>query len=127
MAKKLSYVEHFLDTVQRKHDQPPTEAQLERILARMHSPEEAERAQAVRRLCPCRTPWPIYQRYLDEIQKLQKDENPQVRAAALHLAEDADRLERREERRERAQERASDQQARQRRERSLRRKGSGQG
>jgi hypothetical protein len=66
---------------------------LERVLAGLNSPDEAVRAQAVRSLCPCRVGYSIYQCYAGEVKRLQKDPSELVRKAALHVEEDAFRLE----------------------------------
>ncbi len=66
---------------------------LERVLAGLHSPDEAIRAQAVRSLCPCRAGYAIYECYAGEVKRLQKDPSELVRKAALHVEEDAFRLE----------------------------------
>jgi hypothetical protein len=115
MARKRDYAEVILDAVERKRSRPPTEQQVERTLAEMCSPDENIRAEAVRHLCPCRVPWPIYQQNLTAVQALQKDPSPQVRRAAGHLMEDAIKLERMEERRQQGERRLSDEAAEQRR------------
>lgn len=66
---------------------------LERVLAGLHSPDEVIRAQAVRSLCPCRVGYAIYECYAGEVKRLQKDPSELVRKAALHVEEDAFRLE----------------------------------
>src|SRR6476661_7636150 len=115
MARKRTGMERILDAVERKRSQPPTEQQVERTLSEMCSPDENVRAEAVRHLCPCRVPWPIYQQNLGAVQALQKDPSPQVRRAAGHLVEDAILLERMEERRQQVERRRSDAAAQQRR------------
>lgn len=49
----------------------------------------AARGRAVRTLCPCRTGWASYEDHLDDVRALCKDEDPVVRANALHVQEDA--------------------------------------
>jgi len=115
MARKPTDTQHILDEVERKRCQPPTAQKLERILAEMCSPDENVRAEAVRHLCPCRVPWPIYQQNIGSVQALQKDPSPQVQRSALHLAEDALKLERMEERCQQAARRLSNEVAQQRR------------
>lgn len=66
---------------------------LERVLAELNSPDEAIRAQAVRSLCPCRVGYAIYERYAEKVKRFQKDPSGLVRKAALHVQEDAFRLE----------------------------------
>jgi hypothetical protein len=115
MTRKRDYAEVFLDAVEQKRSRPPTEQQVEHTLAEMCSPDENVRAEAVRHLCPCRVPWSIYQQNLGAVQALQKDSSPQVRRAALHLDEDAIKLERMEERLQKAQARLNVEAAQQRR------------
>jgi hypothetical protein len=119
MARNRDYAEHVLEVVERKRSRPPTEQQVERTLAAMCSPDENVRTDAVRHLCPCRVPWPVYQQNLGAVQALRKDPSPQVRRAALHLEEDANHLERMEERL-RASERRHDEAAAEQRKRSSR-------
>ncbi|HEU5369322.1 MAG TPA: hypothetical protein VFU69_12695 [Ktedonobacterales bacterium] len=66
---------------------------LERVLAGLNSPDESIRAQAVRSLCPCRVGYAIYECYAGEVKRFQKDPSELVRKAALHVEEDAFRLE----------------------------------
>lgn len=66
---------------------------LERVLAELDSPDEVIRAQAVRSLCPCRVGYAIYERYAEKVKRFQKDPSELVRKAALHVDEDAFRLE----------------------------------
>jgi hypothetical protein len=115
MARKRTDTQHILDDVERKRCQPPTEQKLGRILAKIASPNENVRAEAVRDLCPCRVPWPVYQQNIGAVQALQKDTSPQVRQSAQHLTEDALWLERMEERCQQAERRLSDEVATQRR------------
>lgn len=71
------------------------------------SEDENVRAKALRRLCPCHGSFELYDRYIDLIRAMQKDQSEKVRAVALHLEEDAFRLESFEYRRERAEEAAN--------------------
>ena len=70
----------------------------------LRSPDEAVRAKALRRLCPCHGSFELYDRYYDVIRAMQKDASSKVRAVALHLEEDAFVLESMESRRERSEE-----------------------
>lgn len=56
------------------------------LLTQAASPDERERARAVRSLCPCRGPWPdsIWQ----QIAAACEDSSPLVRLQALHVLED---------------------------------------
>ena len=62
---------------------------VERVLADIRSEDETVRARAVRSLCPCRSGWGPFEQHIHLIQKLCKDPSALVRAAALHLFEDA--------------------------------------
>lgn len=75
------------------HDHPAIDdAELERLMAAMRSADEAVRAKAVRQICPCRLGWDGFQRSWELVKKLRKDPSPAVRAAALHVFEDADQM-----------------------------------
>lgn len=77
-----------------KHDehQPIDSAELERLMEAMRSTDEAVRAKAVRQICPCRLGWDGFERAWDLVKQLKKDPCPAVRAAALHVFEDADEM-----------------------------------
>jgi len=47
------------------------------------------RARAVRQICPCRMPWSVFHRLRKAAKQLQQDPDPDVRANALHIEEDA--------------------------------------
>jgi len=68
------------------------------------SEDEDVRAKALRRLCPCHGSFEMYDKYLDVIRQMRKDESDKVRRVALHLEEDALVLESMEYARERAEE-----------------------
>lgn len=55
----------------------------------MQSPNEIIRAKAVGALCPCRNGWESFETHLEWAHRLTKDPSPLVRAAALHVFEDA--------------------------------------
>ena len=59
---------------------------LDELLAQVGSPDERERAEAVRSLCPCRGPWPdsVWQ----HVAAACEDPSPLVRLQALHVLED---------------------------------------
>jgi hypothetical protein len=65
------------------------EYDLDALLADFLSDDEATRAKAVRQVCPCRMSWDTFQRCMDLVRNLQKDPSRRVRAAALHVFEDA--------------------------------------
>jgi hypothetical protein len=77
-----------------KHDEhaPIDGAALERLMAGMRSADELERARAVRSVCPCRMGWDGFEQSRDLVKQLKKDPCPTVRAAALHVFEDADEM-----------------------------------
>ena len=55
----LSQIEHMegmLSNVERRRARPFSEADVQRLLADMHSPDETTRMRAVRDICPCRMP-----------------------------------------------------------------------
>jgi hypothetical protein len=56
------------------------------LLAQVESPDERERAQAVRSLCPCRGPWP--DSVWRHVAAACTDPSPLVRLQALHVLED---------------------------------------
>src|SRR5207249_8345901 len=68
---------------------PFSEADVQRLLADMKSPNEMTRAVAVREICPCRMPWEVFDRLRRAAKPLQKDPSPVVRANALHIEQDA--------------------------------------
>src|SRR5688500_12745411 len=62
---------------------------LESVRDGLRSDDAETRARAVRSLCPCRMGWTAFQECLVEVRRLQKDPSPPVRAAALHVLQDA--------------------------------------
>jgi hypothetical protein len=80
-------------TTRKQRWQTPRTIDLERVLADLDAPDECIRAQAVRNLCPCRVGYAIYEQYIPEVKRLQKDASELVRKAAPHVEEDAFRLE----------------------------------
>ena len=48
---------------------------------------------ALHRICPCAAGFPLYERFRREVKRLQKDPDPRVRAAALHVEHDACEIE----------------------------------
>ena len=63
------------------------------VLARLGSPDPQDRVRALRGICPCAAGFPLYERFRGEVQRLQKDPGPRVRAAALHVERDACEIE----------------------------------
>src|SRR5881396_37175 len=73
----------------KNHSEPACEVDLEQIIAKMGSADEAARLKAVRTVCPCRMGWDGFQRCMEIVQRLNKDPSPAVRRAAMHVFEDA--------------------------------------
>ena len=93
----------------------------------LHADDAEARARAVRSLCPCRVGWASYEEHARELERLVKDDDPEVRKIALHIREDAAILEVRADRAERAAEAEERRQARERQRSSRRRHSSGHG
>jgi len=66
-----------------------SDGELEIIFRDLHSPEDATRAQTIRRICPCRMGWEAFQQSMAIVARLKKDPSPLVRRAALHVFQDA--------------------------------------
>ncbi len=62
---------------------------LEAVLAQLRSADEDARVKALHRVCPCAAGFLVYERLRGEVRRLQKDPSPRVRAAALHVEQDA--------------------------------------
>ena len=65
----------------------------EAVLAQLRSADEQVRVQALHRVCPCAAGFLVYERFRAEVKRLQKDPSPAVRAAALHVEQDACEIE----------------------------------
>jgi hypothetical protein len=63
-----------------------------RYASRRCSPDEDERGDAVRSLCPCHVGWDVFEGHVVEVLRALKDRNRGVRAQALHVFEDAARM-----------------------------------
>ena len=59
------------------------------LFAQLRSPDVQVRAKALHRVCPCAAGFVVYERFRGEVKRLQKDPSPRVRAAALHVEQDA--------------------------------------
>ncbi len=75
----------------RRHCRPA--ADHDAVLARLRSPSAQARVRALHSICPCAAGFPLYERFRSEIKRLQKDPDPGVRAAALHVEHDACEIE----------------------------------
>jgi hypothetical protein len=62
---------------------------LEGVFAQLRSVDEDVRVKAVHQVCPCRAGFLVYEQFRGEVRRLQKDPSPRVRAAALHVEQDA--------------------------------------
>ena len=63
------------------------------VLAQLRSPNARARVSALHSICPCGAGFPLYERFRSEVKRLQKDPDPDVRAAALHVEHDACEIE----------------------------------
>ena len=63
------------------------------MLDQLGSPDPEARIEALHSLCPCAAGFPLYERFRGEVKRLQKDPDPRVRAAALHVERDACEIE----------------------------------
>src|SRR5437763_1772861 len=83
-------VEVSMNRYERKHlgraQAQEREQRLGELLAQTGSPDERERAQTVRSLCPCRGPWP--DSVWHHVAAACEDPSPLVRLQALHVLED---------------------------------------
>jgi hypothetical protein len=61
----------------------------ERLLSDLQSPVETVRAKAIRSLCPCHAGWEAFEQLIGVVSRLTQDSSPAVRAHALHVYEDA--------------------------------------
>jgi hypothetical protein len=102
----LVHMERKLARVEAARAQPPAATEVASLLEAMRSPDEAVRAEAVRRVCPCHVPWEVFFQVRKAAQRLQRDPSPLVRANARHVEEDAREVAALEALRERLTERA---------------------
>ncbi len=82
-----------MHTTRKARLQNPHPIDIQQVLVDLNAPDACTRARAVRNLCPCRVGYAIYEQYMPEVKRLQKDKSLLVRKAALHVEEDAFRLE----------------------------------
>jgi hypothetical protein len=82
-------MERLLPRIEQRRARGFSEADVERLLAEMESPDERARARAVREICPCRMPWEVFDRLRQAAKRLQRDPSPIVRAEARHIELDA--------------------------------------
>ena len=86
------YMEQFLEKVAAERAQPFTEADIAHLLTELQSADAVVRAKAVRQICPCRMPWEIFNRLRKAAKRLRHDPDPTVRAHAIHVEEDAQKV-----------------------------------
>ena len=65
---------------------------MERLLPDLQSPDEEVRGDAVRALCPCHVGWEVFEGHVGDVLRLLRDRSRGVRAQALHVFEDATRM-----------------------------------
>jgi hypothetical protein len=63
------------------------------VLAQFRSPSARARVRAQHCICPCSAGFQLYERFRSEVKRLQKDPDPDVRAAAVHVERDACEIE----------------------------------
>ena len=74
------------------------------LLAELRSAEEETRIRALHRVCPCGASFAVYERYMDEVERLKKDPSAAVRRVAIQVEHDAGQVEEVEARLDRAEE-----------------------
>jgi hypothetical protein len=62
------------------------------ILGNLNQSDEVMRGDAVRYLCPCHAGWELFEQHVGVLNRLLKDPSDVVRRHALHVFEDAARL-----------------------------------
>ena len=63
------------------------------LLAQLRSADEQVQVKALHQVCPCGAGFVVFERFRAEVNRLQKDPSPAVRAAALHVEQDACEIE----------------------------------
>lgn len=76
----------------KKRDASCVEVDTERLLLDLQSPDEVVRGEAVRSLCPCHVGWEVFERHVGVVLRLVRDPSREVRAHALHVFDDAARM-----------------------------------
>ncbi len=65
---------------------------MKRLLPHLQSPDEEARGDAVRSLCPCHAGWEAFEGHVSDVLRMLRDPSRGVRAQALHVLEDAARM-----------------------------------
>ena len=65
---------------------------IEQLLPDLQSPDEEARGDAVRSLCPCHAGWEAFEGHVGDVLRMLRDPSRGVRAHALHVFEDAARM-----------------------------------
>ena len=65
---------------------------IESLLPRLQSHDEEARGDAVRSLCPCHAGWDVFEGHVGRVLRMLRDPSRGVRAHALHVFEDAARM-----------------------------------
>ena len=63
-----------------------------RVLLDARSPDGGVRGEAVRSLCPCHAGWRVFERHVGIVLRAMRDADRGMRAHALHVFEDAARM-----------------------------------
>ena len=71
---------------------PGAAADVEKLLPNLESKDEEARGNAVRGLCPCHAGWEVCESHVSDVLRLLKDPSRVVRAHALHVFDDAARM-----------------------------------
>jgi hypothetical protein len=85
----IAHIEHFVQTVENARSGADWEAEAARIADEMQSADTEIRARAVREICPCKMPWPVFNRLRKAAKRLQHDPDPKVAKNARHIEVDA--------------------------------------
>ncbi len=66
----------------------------ESSLPDLKSPDEEARGYAVREFCPCHAGWEAFEKHVGEVMRAMRDPSRFVRAGALHVFDDAAKMQR---------------------------------
>jgi hypothetical protein len=80
--------------VAKRSRQQPRTVDIGELAVGLRSQDVQVRLKALKRACPCRSGFTAYERLRHDIQRLQKDPDPGVRRAALHIVQEACEIER---------------------------------